>query len=249
MAGHSQFKNIMHRKGAQDKKRAKMFTKIGREIMAACKEGAPDPAQNPRLRTAVAWARSENMPKDRIETAIKKGSGETDTDNYESIRYEGYGPSGIAIIIEALTDNRNRTAPELRSAFSKAGGSLGETGSVSFMFDNVGLIRYPADVADEVAMLEAAIEAGAGNCELEDDRHVITCAQEDFGAVRNTLEQKFGEPNTAKLVWTPQNTVAVDEDTAQTLLKLIDTLDDNDDVQEVFSNFEIPDDIMERISA
>lgn len=249
MAGHSQFKNIMHRKGAQDKKKAKIFTKIMREIISAAKTGMPDPANNPRLRAAVQWAREENMPRDRIEGAIKRGSGETSTENYESVRYEGYGPGGVAVIVEALTDNRNRTAPEIRSAFSKAGGALGESGSVSFMFDYVGYIRYPMAVASEEKMFEAALEAGAENCENDGAQHSITCAQSDFGSVRDALEKAFGTAESAKLTWIPKNTVPVNEEVAQVLLKLIDTLEDNDDVQEVFSNFEIPESLLDKLSA
>lgn len=250
MAGHSQFKNIMHRKGAQDAKKGKMFTKIGREIISACKTGSSDPNSNPRLRAAIAWAREENMTRDRIEAAIKRGSGNIDTDNYEAVRYEGYGPGGTAVIIQALTDNRNRTAPEIRSAFSKFGGNMAETGSVSFMFDYVGRITYPLSVAGEEAMMEAAIEAGAENCETDATHHIITATLEGFHAVRDALEKVYGAPESAKLGWQPKNTVAVDnEEHAKSLLKLIDTLEDNDDVQEVFSNFEIPDALITKLSA
>ncbi|MEZ5691782.1 MAG: YebC/PmpR family DNA-binding transcriptional regulator [Rickettsiales bacterium] len=248
MAGHSQFKNIMYRKGAQDAKRGKLFTKIGREIISACKVGNPDPASNPRLRSAISWARSENMPRDRIEAAIKRGSGDVDTDNFESVRYEGYGVGGIAIIVEALTDNRNRTAPDIRAAFSKFGGTMGESGSVSFMFDYIGRIVYKAEIATQDGMFEAAIEVGADNCEFDDNTHIISCALEQFGQVRDGLENRFGEPESAKMIWQPKNTVSVDEEQARTLLKMIDLLDDNDDVQEVFSNFEISDDILQRIN-
>jgi len=249
MAGHSQFKNIMHRKGAQDKKKAKIFTKIMREIISAAKTGIPDPANNPRLRSAVQWAREENMPRSTIESAIKRGAGGQSTENYESVRYEGYGPGGVAVIVEALTDNRNRTAPEIRAAFSKAGGALGESGSVSFMFDYMGLIRYPVSVASEEKMFEVALEAGAEGCESTADAHSITCPQGDFGAVRDALEQSFGTAESAKLTWIPKNTVPVNEENAQILIKLIDTLEDNDDVQEVFSNFEIPESMLEKLSA
>ncbi|HEU5046625.1 MAG TPA: YebC/PmpR family DNA-binding transcriptional regulator [Rickettsiales bacterium] len=249
MAGHSQFKNIMRRKGAQDAKRAKVFTKIMREINAACKSGAPDPAHNPRLRAAVLKAKQENISKDRIDDALKRASGQGDTDNYEEVRYEGYGPGGVAVIVEALTDNRNRTAPEIRAAFSKAGGNLGESGSVSFMFDRVGIITYPAAKASEEAMLEGAIEAGAVNCESDKEHHQITCSPESFGEVRDALEKKFGEPQSAKLTWLAKTGAPVNEEQAAALLKMIDVLEDNDDVQEVFANYEIADDILERLSA
>lgn len=249
MAGHSQFKNIMHRKGAQDAKKGKIFTKIIREIISAAKSGAPDPASNPRLRSAIQWAREENLTRDRIDAAVKRGSGSVDTDNYEPVRYEGYGPGGTALIVQALTDNRNRTAPDIRSAFSKFGGNLGEPGSVSFMFDHVGLILYPASVASEEAMFEAALEAGANNCELSDGTHAITSSTESFLTVRDALEKRFGPAQSAKLTWQPQNTVEVNEDQAKSLLKLLDTLEDNDDVQEVFSNFEIPETLMASLSA
>lgn len=249
MAGHSQFKNIMHRKGAQDKKKAKMLSKIAREIISACKEGAPDPATNPRLRGAVAWAREENMTRDRIEAAIKRGAGDVDTDNYEPVRYEGYGPGGTAIIVQALTDNRNRTAPELRAAFSKFGGNLGETGSVSFMFDHIGRITYPGEIAPEDKMFEAALEAGAEDCGMEDDTHVITCTLEDFNTVQTSLEKRYGSPASAKLMWKPKNTVDVGEEQATNLLKMIDLLEDNDDVQEVFSNFDISEELIAKLSA
>jgi YebC/PmpR family DNA-binding regulatory protein len=250
MAGHSQFKNIMHRKGAQDAKRAKVFTKLIRELTVSAKTGLSDPAANPRLRAAIMAARAANMPKDTIDRAIKRGAGGEDGANYEEVRYEGYGPGSVAIIVEALTDNRNRTAPEVRTAFAKNGGALGETNSVSFMFDRIGSIRYPAAAAGAEAMFEAALEAGADNVESSEDGHEITTAPDDLGAVREALEAKFGTPEHARLDWRPQTTVPVtDEDTARTLLKLLDQLEDNDDVQRVQANFEIPDEIMERLSA
>lgn len=249
MAGHSQFKNIMHRKGAQDKKRAKIFNRISREIIVAVKESGPDMGSNPRLRLAIQNARAENMPKDKIDNAIKKGAGTTDTDNYDEIRYEGYGPGGVAIIVETLTDNKNRTASEVRAAFSKNGGNMGETGSVGFMFNRVGAISYPVETADEEAMLEAAIDAGADNCESDTDSHIITCEQDNFGAVREALEAKFGEAKTAKLIWEPQTTTPINEEQAQTLFRLIDVLDDNDDVQQVTANFEIDEAVMAKLSA
>ena len=249
MAGHSQFKNIMHRKGAQDVKRAKMFNKLAREISVAAKSGLPDPAANPRLRAAIIAARTQNMPKDRIDRAIKSGSPGGDDGNYEEVRYEGYGPGGIALIVEALTDNRNRTAAEVRSAFTKHGGSLGETGSVAFMFSRIGLIVYPAKAAGAEAMFEAALEAGAENVDSTDDVHEITTSMEDMSAVRDALEEKFGPAESAALTWKPVNTVAPDEDTAASLLKLIDVLDDNDDVQTVSGNFDIPNELLERLTA
>ncbi|MGE4279611.1 MAG: YebC/PmpR family DNA-binding transcriptional regulator [Magnetospirillum sp.] len=248
MAGHSQFKNIMHRKGAQDAKRAKVFTKLIRELTVAAKTGQADPAMNPRLRAAIQAARASNMPKDTMERAIKRGAGGDDGTNFEEVRYEGYGPGSVAIIVEGLTDNRNRTASEVRSYFSKNGGAMGETNSVSFMFDRVGAIRYAADAAGAEAMFEAALEAGADNVESSEDGHEITCAPDDLAAVRDALEATFGSPEHARLDWNPQTSVPVaDENTAKTLLKLLDALEDNDDVQRVFANFEIPDDIMEKL--
>jgi len=249
MAGHSKFKNIMHRKGAQDAKRAKVFAKHIRELTVAAKSGLPDPDMNPRLRTAIAAAKAVNMPKDNMERAIKKGAGGGDDTNFEEVRYEGYGPNGVAVIVETLTDNRNRTASEVRAAFSKHGGSLGETGSVGFMFERVGLIEYPSDVADADDMFEAALEAGAGDVESGEDGHEITCAPEDLGTVRDALVQSFGEPEAARLDWKPQNTVPLDEDAAASVLKFLDVLDDNDDVQRVAANFDISDEVMERLSA
>ncbi|MBC7907407.1 MAG: YebC/PmpR family DNA-binding transcriptional regulator [Rhodospirillaceae bacterium] len=248
MAGHSQFKNIMHRKGAQDAKRAKVFTKLIRELTVAAKTGQPDPASNPRLRAAIQAARAANMTKDTMERAIKRGAGGEDGTNYEEVRYEGYGPGSVAIIVEGLTDNRNRTAPEVRTAFAKNGGALGESNSVSFMFDRVGAISYPASAASAEAMFEAALEAGADNVESSEVAHEITCAPDDLAAVRDVLEATFGTPEYARLDWRPQTTVPVaDLDTAKTLLKLLDTLEDNDDVQRVIANFEIPDDILEKL--
>ncbi len=248
MAGHSQFKNIMHRKGAKDAKRAKIFAKIAREIIVAAKS-SPDPAGNPRLRSAIQLARSENMPRDKIEAAIKKGSGATDGDNYDEIRYEGYGPGGVAIIVECLTDNRNRTAADVRSIFTKNNGNMGETGSVNFMFDRVGLIEYPADKASEETMFEAAVDAGADNCESDSATHRITCAPDSLHEVARALEQTFGESAGAKLTWIPKTGSPIDEEQAQALMKLIDVLEDYDDVQYVYSNFEVSDEVMQRLSA
>jgi YebC/PmpR family DNA-binding regulatory protein len=250
MAGHSQFKNIMHRKGAQDAKRAKVFTKLIRELTVSAKSGLPDPAANPRLRAAVLAAREANMPKDTIERAIKRGAGGGVDTNFEEVRYEGYGPGSVAIIVEALTDNRNRTASEIRSAFSKHGGTLGETNSVSFMFDRVAAIHYPKGAASPDAMFEAALDAGADNVESDGDGHRITCAPDDLNAVREALEAKFAAPASARLEWQPKTTTPVaDEQVAQTLLKLLEVLEDNDDVQRVQANFDIPQDVMERLSA
>jgi YebC/PmpR family DNA-binding regulatory protein len=249
VAGHSHFKNIMRRKGAQDAKKGKILTKVQREIISACKTGAPDPASNPRLRSAIQWAREENMPRDRIEAAIKRGSGSASTENFEPIRYEGYGPGGTAIIAQALTDNRNRTAAEVRSIFTKFGGNMGETGSVSFMFDYVGVIVFPAAVATEDSMMETALEIGADNCETDKESHVVTCSLESFLSIREQLEKRYGAPLSAKMMWKPKNTVAVSEEQAKNLLKLIEALEDDDDVQEVFSNFEISDALMQRLSA
>lgn len=239
----------MHRKGRQDAKRAKVFSKIGREITVAAKLGGPDPSGNPRLRAAILWAREESMPNDRIKKAIDTATGANADDNYEEISYEGYGPGGVAIIVDALTNNRNRTAGEVRSNFSKAGGNLGETNSVRFMFDRVGVITYPISKASADAMFEAAVEAGAENCETGDDLHEITCQPNDLGAVRDALEAKFGEANKASFVWKPNVMAEVNEEQAQSLLKLIDVLEDNDDVQVVTTNFEVSEAILEKLLA
>ena len=222
MAGHSQFKNIMHRKGAQDKKRAKIFAKLIREVTVAAKSGLPDPDSNPRLRSAIVAARAANMPKDNIDRAIKKVAGGEEGENYEEIRYEGYGPGGVAIIVEALTDNRNRTASEVRSAFSKHGGNLGETGAVSFMFEHVGQIHYPLDQGSADEIFEAALEAGAEDVESNDQGHDIYCQPDDFHTVVEALEKALGEPETAGLDWRPQTTTELGLKEAETLLKLID---------------------------
>ncbi|HVZ08529.1 YebC/PmpR family DNA-binding transcriptional regulator [Rhodopila sp.] len=248
MAGHSQFKNIMHRKGAQDARRARQFAKIIREITVSARQGLPDPASNPRLRAAVIAARQANMPKDTVDRAIKKATGAGGGDDYAEVRYEGYGPAGVAVIVEALTDNRNRTASDVRAAFSKHGGALGETNSVSFMFNRLGVIRYPAAAASADDMLEAAIEAGAENVESDADWHEVTCAVDDFFAVRDALESRFGEPETARLDWRPTSSVAVDEERARSLMKLLDALEDNDDVQNVYANFDIPEAVMAALS-
>jgi YebC/PmpR family DNA-binding regulatory protein len=249
MAGHSQFKNIMYRKGAQDKKRGKVFTKIIRELTTAARTGLPDPGSNPRLRAAILAARQANMPKDTVERAIKRGAGGEGGEAYEEVRYEGYGPGGIAVIVEALTDNRNRTASEVRAAFAKSGGALGETGSVGFMFDHVGEIIYPAAAASADAMLDAAIEAGADDAVSDGDGHVVIAAPEDFNSVRDALETQFGAAQSARLAWRPKIGAAIDEDTATTLFKLLETLEDSDDVQNVYANFDVGEDVLARFSA
>jgi YebC/PmpR family DNA-binding regulatory protein len=248
MAGHSQFANIKHRKGAQDAKRAKLFTKILREVTVAAKSGQPDPDFNPRLRNAMLEARVNNMPKDRVEAAIKKATSGNDGDNFEAIRYEGYAPGGIAIIVEALTDNRNRTAGEVRSIFTKSGGALGETGSVSFMFDHVGVIQFEGKVADEEKMFEAAIEAGADEIESSSDLHVIFTQPENLAAVRDELTKKFGDPLSAKLDWKAKNVLEINDlEQAQKLLKLVDQLEDCDDVQSVSGGYFISEEISKNL--
>ncbi|WP_027530128.1 YebC/PmpR family DNA-binding transcriptional regulator [Bradyrhizobium sp. WSM3983] len=240
MAGHSQFKNIMHRKGRQDAQKSKLFGKLAREITVAAKLGTPDPNMNPRLRAAIIAARQENMPKDNIERAVKKALG-NEGENYDEIRYEGYGPGGVAVIVEALTDNRNRAASDIRSFFTKSGGNLGETGSVSFMFDRTGIIEYDRSVADDDSVLDAAIEAGADDVVSGEGGHEIYASTEGYRDVAKALEAKFGEPRKAALIWKPQNTVAVDDETGERLLKLMDLLNEHDDVQNVYANFEISD--------
>jgi YebC/PmpR family DNA-binding regulatory protein len=248
MAGHSQFKNIMHRKGRQDAARSKLFGKLAREITVAAKLGAPDPAMNPRLRAAMLAARAENMTKDTIERAIKKATG-GDAETYDEIRYEGYGPGGVAVIVEVLTDNRNRTASDVRASFSKSGGNLAETGAVSFMFDHVGVVEYDAAVASADAMLEAAIEAGAEDVVSGGEGHQVTTTADSLREVAKSLEEKFGDPRRAALTWKPQNTVAVDDENGEKLMRLIEALEDHDDVQNVYANFEISDALMAKLSA
>lgn len=244
MAGHSQFKNIMYRKGAQDKQRAKIFSRLAREITVAVKTGGADPASNPRLRLAIQNARSENMPKDNIERAIAKGSQTNDTSNYEEVRYEGFGPGSVAIIVEALTDNRARTAPAVRSYFAKNGGNMGETGSVTFNFERIGFIEYPLAVATADAMFETALEAGATDVETTEDKHEITCTPDDLAAVRDALETKFGTANAARLDWKPLvETPITDLETAQKFVKFLSVFDDDDDVQRVIHNADISDEI------
>lgn len=240
MSGHSQFKNIMYRKGAQDSKRAKIFSKISREITVAVKEGGENAESNSRLRSALLSAKSENMPKDNVERAIKKALGGGDDSNYQAVRYEGYGPGGVAIIVEGLTDNKKRTVPEIRAAFTKYGGSLGEENSVSFQFDHVGCVIYNGEVADEDEMFESAVEFGAEDIQLEDGVYEITCSIERLASVRDGLAKKFGDPLEARIIWKPKNVVPVDASTAATLGKLIDLLEDNDDVQLVVTNADLP---------
>jgi YebC/PmpR family DNA-binding regulatory protein len=248
MAGHSQFKNIMHRKGRQDAVRSKLFSKLAREITVSAKTGLPDPNANPRLRAAVLAARAENMPKDNIERAIKKGQG-GDAESFEEIRYEGYGPGGVAMIVEVLTDNRNRTASDVRSAFTKSGGNLAETGAVSFMFDRVGIVEFDPTLASADAMFEAAIEAGADDVVSTASGHEIYASQDHLRDVARALEARFGEPRKAALVWKPLNTVALDDEQGEKLLRLISMLEDHDDVQNVYANFEVSDALVARMSA
>ena len=250
MAGHSQFKNIMHRKGAQDARKAKVFTKVGREIIVAVKSGGgADPGTNNRLRAAITWAREVNMPGDRIKRAIDTGLGNKDSDNYQEIRYEGYGPGGVAIIIDALSDNRNRTAAEIRGAFTEFGGNLGETNSVSFMFDRMGEIVYPLKAAGAEALFEAVVDAGADDCQTGDTHHEIYTAPAAFSSVREALEKKFGAPERAALVWKPNVMAAVNEEQARDVMALVETLEDDDDVQTVTTNFEVSDDVMKKLMA
>ena len=248
MAGHSQFKNIMHRKGRQDKVKSKLFGKLAREITVSAKIGLPDPAMNPRLRAAMLAARAENMPKDNIDRAIKKATG-GEAESYDEIRYEGYGPGGAAVIVEVLTDNRNRTAGEVRATFTKSGGNLAETGAVSFMFDHVGVVEFDAKVADSDAVLEAAIEAGAEDVVSSESGHEVYTTSDSLRDVAKALEAKFGEPRKAALTWKPQNTVPVDDEQGEKVLKLLDALNDNDDVQNVFANFEVSDALVAKMSA
>ncbi len=248
MAGHSQFANIMHRKGAQDKKRAKIFSKLAKEITVAAKMGAPDPDMNPRLRLAILQARKANVPKDNIQRAIKKSQAVGEA-NFDEMRYEGFGPGGIGVIVEALTDNKNRTAGDVRATFTKNGGNLGESGSVSFMFDRVGALEFTADVGTADAIMEAAIEAGAEDCESDENGHTIYCESEALHEVKEALEKDLGEAESVKLIWKPQNTIELDVDKASTLMKLYEALEDNDDVQAVYANFEISAEVMAELAA
>jgi YebC/PmpR family DNA-binding regulatory protein len=248
MAGHSQFKNIMHRKGRQDKERSKIFAKLSRELTVAAKQGLPDPAHNPRLRAAIIAAKAESMPKDNIERAIAKATGGAG-ENYDEVRYEGRGPGGVALIVETMTDNRNRTSADVRAAFSKYGGQMGETGSVSFMFDHVGAIAYPPEKGSEDQMLEVALEVGASECVTTGDGHEFLTSMEDFASVRDALEAKLGPPASAGIVWRAQNSVAVPDEAGETLMKLVEVLDDHDDVQNVYGNYELSDALMAKLSA
>lgn len=248
MAGHSKFKNIMHRKGAQDKKRAKLFSKLAKEITVAAKMGAPDPDMNPRLRTAIQAAKAQNMPNTNIERAIKR-SEDAGGENYEEVRYEGFGAGGVGVIVETLTDNRNRTAGEVRSLFSKHGGNLGETGAVSFMFDRVGAVEFETAVGSSEAVFEAAIEAGADDVESSDDGHTIYCDAEALHDVARALESSLGEPSSANIIWRPQNAIELDDQNGETLLKMLEALEDSDDVQNVYANFEVSDAVLEKMSA
>ncbi|WP_299782187.1 YebC/PmpR family DNA-binding transcriptional regulator [uncultured Roseobacter sp.] len=246
MAGHSKWANIQHRKGRQDAVRAKLFSKFSKEITVAAKMGDPDPDKNPRLRLAVKEAKAQSMPKDNIDRAIKKSQA-GEGDDYEEIRYEGYGPNGVAVIVEAMTDNRNRTASTVRSTFTKNGGNLGETGSVGFMFDRKGEVTYPVDAGDADTVMMAAIEAGAEDVESSEDGHVIWCADTDLNDVATALEKELGESESTKLVWRPTTTTEMDLDSMQKLMRLIEALEDDDDVQRVTTNFEASDDVMEQL--
>lgn len=248
MAGHSKFKNIMYRKGAQDKKRSKLFSKLSKEITIAAKMGMPDPDANPRLRAAITAARSQSMPKDNIERAIKKSQAGEGAD-YEEVRYEGYGPGGVAVIVDILTNNRNRTAADVRAIFSKNGGNMGESGSVSFMFERKGLIVYDAAVGDEEAVFEVALEAGAENVESDDEVHEIYTGDNDLHDVARAMEKALGAAQSAKLIWHAKDQIDLDVDNAGKLLKLLDALDDNDDVQEVSGNYNVPEDVMAQLGA
>ena len=243
MAGHSKWANIQHRKGRQDAARSKLFSKLAKEITVAAKMGDPDPDKNPRLRLAVKEAKSQSVPKDVIDRAIKKSQG-GDAESYDEIRYEGYGPGGVAVIVEAMTDNRNRTASTVRSTFTKCGGNLGETGSVSFMFDRKGQVLYPLEVGDDDTVMMAALEAGAEDVESTEDGHAIFCADTDLNEVSNALEAQLGESESAKLIWKPQTTTELDLEGMEKLMKLIDTLEDDDDVQRVTANFEVSDEVI-----
>jgi YebC/PmpR family DNA-binding regulatory protein len=247
MAGHSKFKNIMHRKGAQDKKRSAMFSKLSREITVAAKMGAPDPDMNPRLRAAVNAARAQSMPKDNIQRAIDKASG-GDAEDYEELRYEGFGPGGVSLVVEALTDNRNRTATNVRTIFSKNGGNLGASGSVTHAFERLGLVTYPASVGSADKVLDAAIDAGAEDVQSGDEIHEIWTAQDGLHEVARALETRLGEPESVGLAWRPQSSVEVSGDDAEQLIKLVETLEDDDDIQTVWGNYEMSDEVMERLA-
>lgn len=248
MAGHSKWANIQHRKGAQDKKRAAQFAKLAKEITVAAKLGGGDPDMNPRLRLAIMTARKQSMPKNNIENAVKKGVGGGEGTDFVEMRYEGYGPAGVAVIVDALTDNKNRTAGDIRAIFTKNNGNLGETGSVNFMFDRRGQVVYKADAADADTIFEAALEAGAMDVQSDHEIHDIICEADDFATVQKALEDQFGEPEKSGLIWLPNVSTDLDEDSAQSVMKLIDALEENDDVQIVTANFEISDDVMEKLA-
>ncbi|MGB1265415.1 MAG: YebC/PmpR family DNA-binding transcriptional regulator [Nereida ignava] len=248
MAGHSKWANIQHRKGRQDKLRSKLFSKLAKEITVAAKMGDPDPDNNPRLRLAVKEAKSQSVPKDVIDRAIKKSQG-GDAENYDEIRYEGYGPGGVAVIVETMTDNRNRTASTVRSTFTKSGGNLGETGSVGFMFDRKGMVTYPASVGDADTVMMAALEAGAEDVESDEEGHVVYCADTDLHAVSQALEAELGESDSTKLIWKPTTTTELDLEGMQKLMRLIEALEDDDDVQTVTANFEASDEVMEQLGS
>lgn len=247
MAGHSQFKNIMFRKGKQDKERSKLFSKLAREITVASKTGLPDPNHNPRLRTAIIAAKAQSMPKDNIERAIRKGQG-GDAENYDEVRYEGRGPGGVALIVEALTDNRNRTSADVRSTFAKYGGEMGASNSVAFLFEHVGQIVYPRNKGSDDEMLELAIDVGANECVSTEDGHEFLTALDDFIAVRDALDARLGQPTSASFVWRPQNAIAVRDDAADQLVKLVEALDDHDDVQNVFGNYELSEAVLAKLA-
>lgn len=248
MAGHSKFKNIMHRKGAQDKKRAKIFSRLGREIAVSVKTGGPDPESNIRLRSAINAAKSLNMPKANIDRAIKKGEGNDPDSNYEEVRYEGYGPSGIAIIVEAMTNNKNRTAAEIRSTFGKYGGNLGESGSVSYSFKRLGEIFIDKKLAQEDELFEFAVENGSKDLEVNDDSYAIYCDQNQLHTLNEKIIKKFGETSSSQLTWKSENNIDVNKDTADQLFKLLNTLEDNDDVQNISSNFEVSEEVLHKLT-
>jgi YebC/PmpR family DNA-binding regulatory protein len=249
MAGHSKWANIQHRKGAQDARRSKRFAKLVREVIVAARQGVPDPEHNARLRTAIVAAKAQSVPKENIERVLKKAQGGDDGESYDELRYEGFGPGGIALVVDAMTDNRNRTAAEVRSIFNKHGGALGASGSVNYLFERVGSIHYAGAAASGDEMFEAALEAGASDCEFDDDGHEISCAPDDFGEVSEALSERYGTPENAGLTWKPQTTIQIDEKAAESLFKLMEALDDCDDVQNVSANFEVSDDVMQKLSA
>ena len=249
MAGHSKWANIQHRKGAQDAKRAKRFAKLVREVIVAARQGVPDPEHNARLRTAITAAKAQSVPKENIDRVLKKAQGGADDVNYDELCYEGFGPGGIALLVDAMTDNRNRTAAEVRSIFNKHGGALGASGSVNYLFERIGSVHYASDAASADEMFEVALEAGASDCESDTDGHEISCAIEDFGDVTDTLSDRFGAPEDAGLTWKPQTTIQIEEQAAESLFKLMEALDDCDDVQTVSANFEVSDDVMQKLSA